>query len=113
MENHFKSNVDIAKEYVARGWCPLPIRHREKVPKIKDWPSYRAMTEKLKDDFRSPCNIGVLLGDASGGLTDVDLDSSEARSLAPRILPPTDACFGRYSSRYSHLLYMTNLAKTK
>ena len=57
-------------------------------------------------------NIGVVLGPSSRGLTDVDLDCSEARAIAPYILPPTKAIFGRTSERAAHWLYQTNLHTT-
>jgi len=39
-------------------------------------------------------NIGVLLGEPSGNLVDVDLDTTEARAVVPSYLPPTHAVFG-------------------
>src|SRR5207248_2910327 len=59
-----------------------------------------------------PQNIGVLLGEASNGLTDLDLDCGEAIALAPRLLPSTSAVFGRKSSRGSHRLYYSSLTAT-
>jgi RecA-family ATPase len=51
------------------------------------------------------CNIGVILGEASGGLTDADLDCHEAVELAPKVLLETGAVFGRASKPRSHHLY--------
>ena len=46
------------------------------------------------------------LGEPSSGLVvDLDLDSDEARLLAPAVLPPTGAIFGRPSAPASHWLY--------
>jgi hypothetical protein len=59
----------------------------------------------------APQNIGVLLGPASGGLTDVDLDCPEAMAAAPFFLTTTQ-CFSRPSKRCSHWPYITNLAET-
>ena len=55
-------------------------------------------------------NIGVQLGTASNGLTDIDLDCTEAIRIAPYVLPATRAIFGRVSKRASHRLYYTDLA---
>jgi hypothetical protein len=44
-------------------------------------------------------------GGRSGGLVDADLDCPEALDLAPEILPPTAAIFGRPSKPKSHWLY--------
>ena len=57
-------------------------------------------------------NVGVILGDASQGLTDIDLDCAEATKLAPYVLPKTAVIFGRASRRASHWLYQTELAQT-
>ena len=58
----------------------------------------------------SRMNVGVILGPSSHGLTDVDLDCTEARDIASYILPRTGAIFGRPSSRAAHRLYYTDLS---
>ena len=55
----------------------------------------------------------MLLGEPSGGLTDVDLDCPEAIAAAPYFLPHPTARFGRASKRCSHWLYKTDLCRTK
>jgi hypothetical protein len=55
--------------------------------------------------FPDPSNVGVILGAASGGLVDVDLDCPEARAAAPLVLPPTDLIGGRESAPDSHWWY--------
>lgn len=67
---------------------------------------------QLDDHFgASPCNIGVLLGEPSNGLVDIDLDCSEAVRLAPRFFP--DTCrFGRDGKRSSHWLFVCKDATT-
>jgi hypothetical protein len=56
--------------------------------------------------FRPPCNIGVVLGHASGGLVDIDLDALEAGLLADVFLPATGSVFGREGKPRSHRLYV-------
>ena len=58
-------------------------------------------------------NVGLQLGTASHGLTDVDLDCGSAMRLAPDLLPPTDAKFGRHSKPVSHWLYLTRLCESE
>jgi len=58
-------------------------------------------------------NIGVLLGEPSNDLVDIDLDCDEAIRLAPKFLPKTGAVFGRKSRPRSHRLYVAPGAKTK
>ncbi|TXN76445.1 hypothetical protein FV228_00335 [Methylobacterium sp. WL18] len=108
-----QSIVGIAAEYIKRGWCIIPIPIGEKAPIIKDGPNFRIRATKLEEHFGTGCNIGVIMGEASGGLTDVDLDCSEALCLAPGILPVTNARFGRSSRPLSHYLYITDLAETR
>jgi hypothetical protein len=52
-----------------------------------------------------PQNIGVLLGEPSIGLIDVDLDHPRAVKLAPHFLPPTPMVFGRATKPRSHWVY--------
>jgi hypothetical protein len=54
----------------------------------------------------------VQLGEHSGGLTDVDLDSAEAILAAPYFLQSTQ-CFGRASKPRSHWLYTSELWRTE
>ncbi len=90
----------MAKVYRDRGWAPIPLKPRAKNPIARDW------TKQVTDDNTQwPGNIGVRLGMPSGGLVDLDLDCEEARLLAPAVLPPTGAVFGRPGAPGSHWLY--------
>jgi P4 family phage/plasmid primase-like protien len=99
--------LDAAMDYLRRGWRPIPIPHRAKAPTIPGWPSLRLDSADLPGYFNGgPLNVGVLLGEPSGWLVDVDLDCPEALHLAPAFLPPTRSRFGRPSKRASHWLYI-------
>jgi hypothetical protein len=105
--------LDVALTYIARGWNPVPIPHRTKAPRGNDWQHRRITTETAPRYFNGAAsNIGVQLGTASGGLTDIDLDCPEAIAVAPYIFTITNAVFGRASKRMSHYLYKTDLAAT-
>src|SRR5262249_17762194 len=54
----------------------------------------------------SSFNIGLSLGEPSGGLVDVDLDCPEARAAAAVLLPPTGWVWGRSSAPDSHFGYV-------
>jgi hypothetical protein len=95
----------IAIDYIRRGWALVRIELRSKAPKEKGWPSLRITEAEAHQYFSRPYNIGVILGQASGGLCDGDLDCPEAIELAPRILPATNSRFGRASKLESHWLY--------
>ena len=99
--------VDVALDYFARGWTPLPIDQGEKSPHLTGWPDFRWKTA-ADLEIQVPwegCNICLILGEASTGLVDIDLDCPEAVALAPHFLPATPARFGRASKRESHWLY--------
>lgn len=108
-----KPALEIATEYVQRGWNPLPIPRGAKRPHDSGWPSRIVDESKLAELFQdTDQNIGVVLGPSSGGLTDVDLDCPEAIKLAPYFLSETDAIFGRLSKPNSHWLYTTKLSES-
>jgi len=100
-----KSIPQAAFWYRDRGWLPIPLHPRNKRPIPLDWTHYQPKDEAIRRDFLEGCNIGVLLGEPSGGLVDIDLDCSEARSLASVFLPQTDWLSGRNSSPRSHYWY--------
>ena len=105
--------LDIALEYLRCGWSPIPIPYKTKRPLLDDWPNLRLTETTARQVFNGgPQNIGVILGEASGGTTDTDLDCEEAIAAAPAFLPRTRT-FGRASKRYSHWLYTTGLAATE
>ncbi|MCC7085583.1 MAG: DUF3987 domain-containing protein [Pirellulales bacterium] len=97
---------DTAREYVRRGWHVIPIPPKAKTPKIDAWEQLRIGEAELTKHFRTGSNIGVLNGEPSGWLVDIDLDHALARELADEFLPPTGAEFGRASSPRSHRLYV-------
>lgn len=80
-------------------------------------PLENSWQNKTTDDF-SPeqfgdgTNIGVLLGEASGWLVDVEFDRQEAVAAADVLLPKTGAVFGREGSPRSHRLYLCPGAET-
>jgi hypothetical protein len=102
------SSINVALDYVRRGWAPIPVPWRSKQPVLPEWQRLRIIDEPgLIEHFNgTPQNIGVLLGIPSSGLVDCDLDALEALGGAPAFLPPTRSRFGRPSRRDSHWLYI-------
>lgn len=98
--------------YQARGWSLLPIPAGEKGPVIAGWQHLRVKPDELDQHFARLSNVGVLLGEPSGDLVDVDLDCDEARRLAPMLLPATGLRSGRASSPGSHWFYRASGGKT-
>jgi Bifunctional DNA primase/polymerase, N-terminal len=102
--------LETALEYIRRGWSPVPVPYKSKAPLDKGWPAKVVTEENAPQHFNGTAqNIGVRLGELSGGLADIDLDCAEAIAGAPAFLPRTRT-FGRASKRYSPWLYKTGLA---
>jgi hypothetical protein len=99
------STITYAEQYLARGWSPIPLEPGQKRPALPGWQHLRLAKADLAGHFSGGQNVGLLLGDPSGGLVDVDLDSPRARELAPEFLPPTGLMSGRKSSPRSHWWY--------
>jgi len=99
------SALDVARATKMRGYPPVPNAYKDKKPLLTAW-STRVLDDEdlptyFPDDGR-PLNVGGLLGELAGGRVDVDLDAREAWSVAARLLPPTEAVFGRRSCPRSH-----------
>lgn len=100
------STLDIVINYFSRGWMPIPLPHKSKNPNRKEWQKERFSREDLPRHFNNGQNVGLLLGEPSGGLIDVDLDCKEALSIADAILPATKMVSGRASAPKSHRWYV-------
>src|SRR4051794_14321429 len=89
-----------ALAYHRRGWCPTPVKARDKKAILKDWPKRELSGAEIHKYFSTPgVNVGILLGEGHGQLIDVDLDAAEALALADWFLPETPCAFGRASKR--------------
>lgn len=93
--------------YRAAGWAAIRVQPASKAP-IGEW---RDRTDEAAQ-FADGENVGVRLGEPSGGLVDVDLDCDEAVRLAPLFLPETST-FGRPSKLRSHWLYQCPGLRTR
>jgi len=105
--------IDAARGYLDRGWVPVPIPANQKGPRLPGWQTLRPTADDLPRHFAGAGNVGLLLGEPSGWLVDVDLDCPEARELADGFLPPTPAVTGRPGSPASHRWYYAPGAVTK
>lgn len=102
------SPLAAATHALTRGWAPLPIPTGTKAPRRRDWTELRyESAADLAEEFAEG-NIGLILGAASGGLVDVDLDCPEAASLAGSLLPMTPMRHGRPSAPESHYWYVVD-----
>ena len=73
-------------------------------PAGKNWGAHPVTRDRLADgsDADWDCNIGLLTGEASGNLYDVDADCDEAVTLAAKWLPPTEMVHGRTTRPRTH-----------
>lgn len=110
--NASANTIEQALAYIQLGWRPIPIPFGHKIPIVEGWQRLRIGRDEVPQYFGERCNIGVVLGDASGGLVDIDLDSPAAVTLAPLFLPETMA-FGRASKPRSHFLYLARYMRTE
>jgi len=103
---------DAAKVYIKMGFSPVPIPPGEKGPRMKGWQDLKIQESDVSKHFKGNKNIGLILGEPSGGLTDVDIDSMNALKIAPLFLPETKMISGRASKPKSHYFYTCEGAKT-
>jgi P4 family phage/plasmid primase-like protien len=104
--------VDL-EEYIARyaelGWSQMLIPPGQKKFTDQGWPTAPDDVAPMLRAVRAggDWNLAVRLGERSGYLADVDLDSDAARTLAPVLLPATAAVFGRATAKDpTHRLYV-------
>jgi P4 family phage/plasmid primase-like protien len=96
---------EAARDYTDRGWRVIPIPRGKKAPRATNWQHLRIRPDQVDQHFELEMNVGVLMGEPSGWLIDLDLDHPLAVKLADRFLPETGAVFGRKSKKRSHRLY--------
>jgi putative DNA primase/helicase len=97
--------LDLARDYHRRGLAPIPVPYRRKGIETKGWQNLRYSESDLPNAFVGRSNIGILNGEPSGWVVDVDLDDPLAVELADEFLPPTQSEFGRAGKPRSHRLY--------
>jgi hypothetical protein len=97
--------LDSALALHARGFALLPVPLKQKRPVTQGWQDLRLDQTALRTTFAVPSNVGVLLGEASGGLVDIDLDCPEARAVARYLLPSTGLISGHESAPESHWFF--------
>jgi len=110
--NASPTTLEAAQALHARGFAVIPLPPRSKNPNRTGWQNERWSATDLPGKFSPTANLGVLCGEPSAWLVDVDLDCAAARQLADVFLPETDCIFGRPGSPRSHRLYVAEGAAT-
>ena len=109
-------STEAALSAIQRGFQPIPLATGEKSPRgVPGWTRLRWENtpeglDHAKERFEQWADeglagVGVLLGDPSDGLVDIDLDHPKASRLKDHFLPPTPARSGRTSRPGSHYWY--------
>jgi hypothetical protein len=94
------------EQYIHHGFAPIPIKYKSKQPVNKGWPDLRISKDDINEYFNgNNINIGILTGQPSHGLVDIDIDDTDALRFAPWFLPETKCVFGRVSKPRSHWVY--------
>lgn len=110
-----------AARWLERGIYPVPLEARTKRPKgekngsakgAENWNKLRVTEETIDRYFKNGDNIGGLWGEPSAWAIDIDLDTSEAQSIARYFLPET-LIYGRHKAPGSHYIYRCTNAETK
>lgn len=104
--------IDTALGLLAMGLRPVRLKPEDKVAVERGWPSIIHDAESVRREFRPSDNVGALMGEPSGWIVDVDIDSLDAVKLAPQLLPRSRR-FGRASKPASHYLYRVHGALTR
>lgn len=101
-----------ALEAWSRGFVAIPIWDDQKRPAVPAWTHTRWESEaQIREEFdrwnrTGASGVGLLLGESSGGLIDVDLDHPKALRLRDHFLPPSRMATGRPGRPRSHRWYL-------
>lgn len=106
-----KNILNYGASYIAMGFNVIPLKPGDKKPSIK-WADANIKAEQLSDFFKANSNIGIKLGETSGGLVDIDCDQRPAAIMA-RLLFKELPRFGRQSAPESHYMVICQDAKRK
>lgn len=102
----------IAHKLLKMGLAPVRLAPRDKRAIEDGWQNRVHDEDSVRTDFKPGENVGALMGEPSGWIVDIDLDTPEAVEHAPKYLPPT-CMFGREGKPASHYLYRVVGAKSK
>ena len=100
-----RDNRSAVKRYNDRGEKTVLVVPDKKRPPDRDWAKKASQGHYGPDAFSENDNVGILLGEPSGWLVDVDADAPEAVAACGYLMPDTDRIHGRAGKRSSHLWY--------
>jgi P4 family phage/plasmid primase-like protien len=98
------SAVDQIRAYLANKWKPIRLNGDTKRPVDEGWPERWVSEEDLIAWHRRGGGIGIQVGPMSDHIACIDLDTPEARRLAPHFLPDTLKAGKEAEDLASHLV---------
>ncbi|WP_066633945.1 phage/plasmid primase, P4 family [Desulfolucanica intricata] len=104
--------VKAAREMLERGWHCIPLKPKGKKPIEAKWQKRLIGVDEIDKIFTPDHNIGLLLGEPSDWIVDIDCDIPEAVIIAGLLMPDTGLSFGRKGTGRAHLLYRCPEAQT-
>jgi hypothetical protein len=84
-----------AQQMLKHGWHCIPLQSKDKKPIEAKWQKRLIKADEIDRVFTADRNIGLLLGEPSGGVVDIDCDTPEAVTVASLLMPDTGLSFGR------------------
>lgn len=92
---------DVLSDYFNRGFKVIELSGKEPISK-----AWQSPLDAGVNYVRTGYNIGIVLGDQSGGLVDIDCDHEISIFMAKQLLPSTEMVFGRLTKPSSHYIYI-------
>ena len=80
---------EAVQKYISADLAPIPVPAGSKNPNRPDWQHQRCTPAEIPKLWNNGQNVGILNGEPSGWLVDVDLDCALAVKLAGRFLEPS------------------------
>ena len=112
MPSKVQTSSDVAATAISKGYQPIPITDGGKRPFGASWQHMRwDSAEQARASFDSwresgASGVGLLLGEPSGNLVDIDLDHPKTLRLRDHFLPPSPMQTGRAGRPRSHRWYI-------
>ena len=101
-----KNVCEAAAIYKDLGITSIAVEHHSKKPLCPNWQKKKLDQVDSDKDFPLGCNIGVVLGEPSNNLVDIDIDDDRCKIFSGLLLP-TGAIYGHSGNPQSHYLYRT------
>lgn len=93
----------IARELLQRGFQPVLLKRRSKVPMSDGWQNLRYTEADVPRVFSNGCNVGISLGEASDNTVDLDVDHPKGAAAVAALGAP--ATLGYHHAGRPHLLF--------